>query len=162
MRLVNLANTVSGSATFRKLVGATTEQQALQSIYIDLALDDSTQPFPRAIVRHHSGAVAVRSGMETFLAHGDMLIFVQLHEFTDDDLAAWYDISGPFTAADHRQHLNNLFGSMTDEFSALAASPGYIEFQRIEEHSCGAVDPVTENGVNLLEMTWCLGREGMP
>lgn len=166
-RLANLANTVAGSATFQKLVGAANAAAALASIHFNIALDDGTVPRPRCIIRTQPSQMAERTGY-SWMGHGQMTVFVQ-YEFSkvqataDAALLAWYSLgSGSLTREDYYRHMDNLFGSMTDEMSQFSLTAGCLEFRRIEEHSCGPIDPVTENGLPMWELCWVINREGLP
>lgn len=168
MRLANLANSFANSATFRKLVAAGSPTDALASIIVDLVGDfdldaeDENTPFPRCVVRHIGPQVSKREGTTTYLAVGQMAVYVQYLQFTDAQLATWYSLSGPFTDVDRRQHMNNLFGQICDDVRALATTAGCLEFQTIEEFSCGYADPIEENGLRLVELTYVVHREGSP
>ena len=166
MRLQNAANSLSNSATFHKLVGVNSQSAALPFIMVDwlgdIDLDSDFLTFPRALVRHAGPQLANREGTDTFLGQGQMLIFVQYTFPSDAQLAAWYSISGPFTETDQRQHMNNLFGSISDDLYQLATTPGCLEYQRLEEFSCGFTDPITENGQQIVELVYILHREALP
>ncbi len=163
LRLESLVNTVSLSATFQRLVGAGNPTAALPSIHRGLALDDGSMPFPRAIVRSHGTQTNDRYGPDNWIGKGEMTVFVQYLYLTDAQLLAWYSHgSGTPTAEDHRQHMENLFGSIGDEMRAQAVTAGCLEFTRLEEYSCGFIDPVTENGEQLVELVFQLHRDGLP
>ena len=167
MRLANLVNTVTGSSTFQKLVGASSSSVAAASVYIDLALDDGSAPFPRAVIRHSGPQSATREGTDTYLGEGQLAVFVQYVRPAPAAELAWFQnwytgISGPFAEADYRQHMNNLMGQMSDDWSQLATTAGCLEFQKLEEYSCGEVDEKTENGLMITELTWVIYREGLP
>jgi len=162
LRLQHLTNTVTSSATFRRLVGAADAAAAAVFVHEDLALDNDTEPFPRAVIRHQSSQSANRTGTTTFIGTGELSIFIQYLKLSDSALRTWYDVTGTVTDRDHRRHMNNLYGQISEELRGLATTAGCLEFQRLEEFSCGELDPVTENGVNLVEMTWIVHREGLP
>lgn len=166
MRLSNLANTVAASATFRQLMGAADEAAALSFIHFNIALDDGSAAYPRCIIRAHGAQTAERRGF-SWTGSGQMLVFVQyalakIKADRDAALEAWYSISGPFSEEDYRRHMDNLFGAIGDEMSAVSNQYPYMEFRRIEEYSCGFLDTVTENGQQLVELCWMLHREGLP
>ena len=162
LRLSHLVNSISSSVTFQRLCGVNSAGLAAGNCYEDLSLDDGTEPFPRAVVRHQGVFVANRSGTDSFLAVGQMCCFIQYLQFTDDQLASWYSLAGPFTVHDRRRHMNNLFGQIADELRPLSVTAGCLEFQRLEEFSCGELDPVQENGANLVELTFVFHLEGSP
>lgn len=166
-RLANLANTVAASSTFQRLVGANSAAAALASIHFNIALDDGTVPRPRCIIRTQPSQMAERTGY-SWMGRGQMGIFVQ-YEFSkvqataDAALLAWYSLNaGSPTREDYYRHMDNLFGAMTDEMTLVSLSAGCLEFRQIEEHSCGPIDPVTENGLPIWELCWVLHREGLP
>lgn len=162
LRFQSLIGTVTNSATFRRLVGADDPADAAAFVHIDLALDDGSAPFPRAIIRNQGPQVAIREGTDTYLGMGEIAVFVQYLQFSDAQLESWYSLSAPFNEDDRRMHMNNLFGQISDEMSALATTPGCLEFQKLEEFSCGEVDFTTENAQQLVELTWVIHREGLP
>lgn len=163
LRLDHLANSVANCATFRQLVGAADIPTALNSIYKRLALDDGSMPFPRCIVRPYGPQA--NKGTFSWIGSGEMSVFIQYEMLTDAELLAWYELTGGVpTLLDHQQHAENLFGQISDELQTLASSQaaGCLEFHRLEEFSCGTVDPVTENGVRLVEMVYQVHRDGLP
>ncbi|HEY0982676.1 hypothetical protein [Schlesneria sp.] len=162
LRLQHLVKTVATSVTFQRLVGAESADEATGHIYEDLALDDDSEPLPRAIVRHQGPQTADRTGTTSFLGRGEMTVFIQYDDFTDEQLNGWYGLSGERTDRDRRRHMNNLYGQISAELRDVATTAGCLEFQRLEEFSCGEVDPVTENGRKLIELTWVIHREGLP
>ena len=156
-----LANTLAGSATLRRLFGAATEDSAKDRIYESLALDDGTQPFPRAIVRPLNAEISNLMGY-SWTVNGQMLAYIQYEKPSDDDIRAWYSITGELTAQDRRRHMNNIFGQIATEMRALSREADCLEFSRLEEFDAGEVDPVTENGLELLELIYVFHREGLP
>jgi hypothetical protein len=162
LRLQHLTNTLTSCATFRRLVGAADAAEAATRVYEDLALDDDTEPLPRAVIRHQGSQNANRTGTTTFIGTGELSIFIQYEKLSDEDLLDWYDLIGTVTTRDHRRHMNNLYGQISAELQAVATTAGCLEYQRLEEFSCGELDPVTENGLKLVEMVWIVHREGLP
>lgn len=163
LRLSHLQATVASSPTFQKLVGANSQSAAAASVYVDLALDDGSMALPRAIIRHQGPQKIEREGLESFTAQGQVAVFVQYQQFTDSQLAGFYPGNGTtFTAADRRQHMNNLFGQMSADFMSVAAAAGYLEWFVLEEFSCGEEDPIMENGIQLVELIWVLQNGGLP
>ena len=159
--LMYLVNTLAGSATLRRLFGAADATAAKARIFESLALDDGTQPLPRAIVRPLNAQISNLMGY-AWTVNGQMLAYVQYEAPSDEDILAWYSITGDLTAQDRRRHMNNLFGQIAEEMRALAREAGCLEFSRLEEFDAGEIDPVTENGVPLMELIYVFHREGLP
>jgi hypothetical protein len=177
LRLQHLCNTIAASPTFQRLVGANFAEQAKNSVYPVIALDaadvaednpsdpatpESVMPIPRAIVRHLGTQAAELMGMETFNGSGQATIYLQIYVPTDDQLLAFYNMTGSVGEDDRRIHIENLFGSISDELRSVARMAGGLMIKRLEEYSCGPIDPVTENGLELIEFVWVIHWGGLP
>lgn len=165
-RRTSLRNTVAGSATLRRLLGASSEAEALAHVFDDFAADEASAPadeFPRVILLVEGRSKIDVTGGRSI--RWSPQVFIQFERFTDAELEDWYEadgITGPFDDHDHRQHLINIYGLIEAEFLDLAATAGCLEFQSLIPLEAAEVDAKTENGRQLLQIVYQFESEGSP
>lgn len=163
LRLSHLMNTVTSSATFRRLVGAANAAAAESSVHYEIALDEGANlaAFPRAILWHQGPQMIDARGVDNFVMQGQLSLFIQFERPTAAELLTWYSLSsGTPIENDYRLHANNIFGAITDELLPVCRTATFIEFQRLEEYGCDTIDPRAEGGRELFELIHIFHLEG--
>jgi hypothetical protein len=164
LRLESFRKTLLASATFCRLMGnAGHPELAIDRTYLRIALDDGTNPPPRAVLREDN-AMSHKQGEDSYLGNGRLTAYIEFEEFTLEEMNEWYGINETsLTLADHVHHLENLTTLIAGEIRAMTPSTvsGGIDMSGLEE-GCGETDPISENGVRLFWIGLGVDWQGMP
>jgi hypothetical protein len=174
--LSHLRTSITSCATFRRLVGADSAEEASDSVYDrdardtfadDVDLEDPDRqpldPYPRCILEDRFPQTTRVGGSLSTLAHGRLDLFIEFKQFSAEELSTWYSESiAEATDDDQFQHAKNLAIAIRDQLLALSQTAGCLVFNAITEDVLGLIDSKEMNGLKIWVIGFSLTWEGLP
>mgnify|MGYP000960467098 CR=1 FL=1 len=168
--LNSLRTTMTGSATLRDLLGATTTNEASARMYDRFANDepsesDEDEPvdgYPRVILTDFDPIQCETSGGFCVFAQGSLAALIEFKQFTAAELSDWYelDITDP-TDHDHFQHADNLKTDIARELIAQGNPNGCLNATRITCHGVFRADHVCQKNRDIWVIPFEFSWEGL-
>lgn len=167
----SLRNTLLGSATLLRILGASDATEATARIHDRFAndepvsdSDDTPQDsYPRCIISDDYQQTTQIDGNTSFWGTGTLAAFVEFEQFSDAELTTWYSqtITGA-TDRDHMSHAKNVSLKIAKEIRDLKNPAGSLTVRRLTEHPPFRTDHVTVNNRDIWVVPFEFDWEGLP